>query len=107
MPIKNIPSKTPAPPMDMKPELMLWILFILSKSAPINTPNTPETKAQGAAKSGANAKAKIAEKMGGIIAVSNPFLGSIWKKIRNYYIKTVAISTGFKEKSFKIISTKK
>jgi len=65
MPTKKMPSKTPAPPIEIKPGLSFWAFLIFKMSAPIKAPKTPETKAQGAANPGAKIKAKIAEKIGG------------------------------------------
>jgi hypothetical protein len=45
MPVRNMPSKVPAPPMLTTDDPKFPILLIFNKSAPINTPNTPEMKA--------------------------------------------------------------
>ena len=65
IPVRNIPSKTPAPPIETNPpKLRIFLRF--NKSAPINVPKTPEIKAQGAVKLGIRIKEKITENKGGI-----------------------------------------
>ena len=51
IPTKNISSKTPAPPIEIKPGLDFLAFLKLRISAPINVPKTPDTKPHGAAKS--------------------------------------------------------
>ncbi len=68
IPIKNIPSKTPAPPIDSNPGPSLLAFLKFKISAPIKVPKTPEIKAQGAVNPGAKIKAKITAKSGGIKA---------------------------------------
>ncbi len=95
MPTKNIPSKTPAPPIDKDP--LYFKAFLRFKiSPPIKTPIVPAIKAQGAAKSGAKSSAKIAEKIGGSNAgILMPTPGTILaKNFETTTIKKVAIKTG-------------
>ena len=99
IPTKNIPSKTPAPPIATNPPYFCPSPKNLGRdkiSAPIKTPRTPEIKAQGVANSGAKIKAKIAEKIGGIKAGNEiPIPGIILaKNLQIIIIKIVAIKTG-------------
>jgi len=53
-PTKNIPSNTPAPPIETIPKDAFLIFGKFIKSAPISVPKTPEIKARGEAKEGIN-----------------------------------------------------
>ena len=98
IPTKNIPSKTPAPPIDKIPGPNFLALGKFKISAPIKVPKTPEIKAVGAAKLGAKIKAKRRANKGGIKAgmpMPRPGIG----RERNFEIitiKIVAIKTGLK-----------
>lgn len=99
MPTKNIPSKTPAPPIESVPGPNFLILCKFKMSAPISVPRTPEIKAVGAANSGANIIAKRTANNGGIKAeIPIPFPGMVLENsFEIITIKRVAIKTGSKE----------
>jgi len=99
MPTKNIPSKTPAPPIESKPGPIFFAFLKFKISAPIKVPKTPETKAQGAINSGAKIQAKRTAKIGGIIAgIVIPLSGiGLAKILETRTIKKVAIKTGSKD----------
>jgi len=98
IPTKNIPSKTPAPPIESKPGSNFFAFLKFKMSAPIKIPKTPEIKAEGAINSGAKIQAKKTAKIGGImaeIAMPRPGIG-LAKILEARTIKKVAIKTGFK-----------
>ena len=96
MPTKNMPSKTPAPPIESNPGLNFLALLKFKISAPIKVPKTPETKAQGAINSGAKIQAKRTANNGGIKAeIAMPLPGTALEKIfETKIIKRVAAKTG-------------
>ncbi len=96
IPIRNIPSKTPAPPIDKSPGPNFLALCKFKISAPIKVPKTPEIKAVGAANSGAKIMAKRTAKSGGIKAeIPIPLPGITLEKILAIkIIKKVAVKTG-------------
>jgi len=98
MPTRKMPSKTPAPPIENKPGPIFLALCKFKISAPIRVPKTPETKAQGAINSGANIKAKIKAKSGGIkVGKTIPMCGTgLANILQTKIIKTIAIKTGSK-----------
>ena len=98
MPTKNIPSKTPAPPIENKPGSIFLAFLKFKISAPIKVPKTPETKAQGVINSGAKIQAKSKAKMGGTMAGrAIPLLGTgLAKNLQTRIIKIMAIKTGSK-----------
>ncbi len=98
IPIRNMPSKTPAPPIESNPGPNFLALCKFKISAPIKVPKTPEIKAQGAANSGAKIIAKRTANKGGIkagIAMPRPGTG-LEKNFETKTIKRVAIKTGSK-----------
>ena len=98
MPTKNMPSKTPAPPIESNPGPNFLALCKFRISAPIKVPKTPEIKAQGAANSGASIIAKRTANNGGIkaeIAIPLPGIG-LERNFEIKIIKRVAIKTGSK-----------
>lgn len=81
MPTKNIPSNTPAPPMEINPGLSLMAFLKFRISAPIKVPKTPDIKAQAAEKPGAKIKENPRDKKGGIKAgITIPLSGTILAK---------------------------
>ena len=94
--IKNIPSKTPAPPIEINPGFNLRAFLKFKISAPIKVPKTPDIKAQEAVNSGAKIKAKIRAKNGGRKnGIVIPLPGTILaKNFEDIAIKKTAIKTG-------------
>ena len=108
IPTKNIPSNTPAPPMEINPP-NFQALFKFKISAPISTPKVPEIKAAGAENAGARIIAKMAENTGGMMAGKEiPLPGTtLARNFEITIIKRVAIKIGFNSKpNFKVKNRK-
>ena len=80
IPVKNIPSKVPAPPIAAMGTPMCFISLIRNKSAPINTPSVPQIYASGALCEGAMVRATIAAVNGATnigMPIPNPLIGRL------------------------------
>ena len=79
MPTKNMPSKTPAPPIEIIPGKDFLAFEIFKISPPIRVPRTPIVKAPGAINSEAKIKAKKTENKGGAKkGITIPLPGTIF-----------------------------
>lgn len=108
MPTRNMPSKTPAPPIERNPPYFL-IFLKFKMSAPKSVPRVPDIKAQIAGNWGNRIIAKIAEKIGGKKAGKEiPLPGTtLANNFETRTIKIVAMIIGFKLKSNSQLKNKK
>jgi len=104
-----MPSKTPAPPIEIIPGETFLIFPRFKRSPPIKVPQTPEIKAQEAAYSGAKNKANKAEKIGGIKGeITIPLPGTtLDKNLQTKINKKTDNKTGSKSNPFFQIRNKR
>jgi len=104
-----MPSKTPAPPIEIIPGETFLTLPKFKISPPIKVPQTPEIKAQEAAYSGVKAKASKTEKIGGIKGeMTIPLPGTtLDKNLQTKINKKTDNKTGSKSNPFRQIRKKR